>query len=336
MKLRLITEAGLNRRSFLQKTGGGLLSTLVSGGLNIETTKKLASISVSPNPNLIVMFEAGEAGRYENSVRDSLDLVKKMYARAKQFAAGGPVNLANLDGQNLELCTEVSVTKIAELIKRFGVSMDDSGEDITDFYISMPGQQIRVVSNNYMSYYDSIVVDHNNLIQSWWDSWEVWGTGHMDKEMVSLLKKNGIDPSRENIEGPGYNEEPEEWEPQEPEEIIPRPDDYLASSMHQPFESRLDKALGIVMENEKPFHGYNPNKHSTKGGLNAKGRAKAKRETGSNLKPPVTDKPSTLDPDSKKAKRRKSFCARMSGVPGPTSKGGKKTAKGAALDRWNC
>ena len=87
---------------------------------------------------------------------------------------------------------------------------------------------------------------------------------------------------------------------------------------------------------EKPFHGYNPNRHSRKGGLTAKGRAKFKREQGSNLKPPVTTKPSKLKPGSKKAKRRKSFCARMGGVKGPTSKGGKLTPKGAALKRWNC
>lgn len=86
----------------------------------------------------------------------------------------------------------------------------------------------------------------------------------------------------------------------------------------------------------KPFHGYNPNKHSRKGGLNAKGRAKFKREEGANLKPPVTTKPSKLKAGSKKAKRRKSFCARMGGVKGPTSKGGKMTPKGAALKRWNC
>ena len=92
----------------------------------------------------------------------------------------------------------------------------------------------------------------------------------------------------------------------------------------------------LEKKDDKPFHGYNPNKHSKKGGLNAKGRAKAKREEGANLKPPVTEKPSTLNPDSKKAKRRKSFCARMGGVKGPTSKEGKKTPKGAALDRWNC
>jgi hypothetical protein len=92
----------------------------------------------------------------------------------------------------------------------------------------------------------------------------------------------------------------------------------------------------ITAKAEKPFHGYNPNKHSRKGGLNAKGRATAKREQGSNLKPPVTTKPSKLKPGSKKANRRKSFCARMTGVKGPTSKGGKHTPKGAALKRWNC
>ena len=102
-----------------------------------------------------------------------------------------------------------------------------------------------------------------------------------------------------------------------------------------------DKILATVLLNKakkksKPFHGYNPKKHSRKGGLSAKGRAHFKRKEGANLKPPVTTKPSKLKPGSKKAKRRKSFCARMSGVKGPTSKGGKLTPKGAALKRWNC
>jgi len=102
--------------------------------------------------------------------------------------------------------------------------------------------------------------------------------------------------------------------------------------------SPSDLAWAIVKakKKSKPFHGYNPNRHHKKGGLNAKGRAKAKRETGANLKPPVTTKPSKLKPGSKKAKRRKSFCARMGGMKGPTSKKGKLTPKGAALRRWNC
>jgi hypothetical protein len=51
------------------------------------------------------------------------------------------------------------------------------------------------------------------------------------------------------------------------------------------------------------------------GGLNAKGVASYRRENpGSKLKMAVTTKPSKLDPDSKAAKRRKSFCARMSGL----------------------
>ena len=111
---------------------------------------------------------------------------------------------------------------------------------------------------------------------------------------------------------------------------------------HDPYVNSWDEPLLVEAllkgrkKKSKPFHGYNPNRHSRKGGLNAKGRAKFKRETGANLKPPVTTKPSKLKPGSKKAKRRKSFCARMSGVKGPTSKGGKLTPKGAALKRWNC
>ena len=74
------------------------------------------------------------------------------------------------------------------------------------------------------------------------------------------------------------------------------------------------------------------------GGLNAKGVASYRRANpGSKLKMAVTTKPSKLDPDSKPAKRRKSFCARMSGVKGPMKKpNGKPTRKAKALRKWNC
>ena len=71
-----------------------------------------------------------------------------------------------------------------------------------------------------------------------------------------------------------------------------RHDSYV-NSWDQPL---LVEALLKGKKSSKPFHGYNPNRHSRKGGLNAKGRAKFKREQGSNLKPPVTTKPSKLKP----------------------------------------
>jgi len=76
---------------------------------------------------------------------------------------------------------------------------------------------------------------------------------------------------------------------------------------------------------------------SKSGGLTAKGIAKYNRATGSNLKPAVTTPPSKLKKGSKAAKRRKSFCARMSGVKGPMRKpNGKPTRKALALRKWNC
>ena len=75
-----------------------------------------------------------------------------------------------------------------------------------------------------------------------------------------------------------------------------------------------------------------------KGGLNAKGVASYRRENpGSKLQTAVTKKPSELKAGSKDAKRRKSFCARMSGMPGPKrDEKGELTRKAASLKRWNC
>jgi hypothetical protein len=77
---------------------------------------------------------------------------------------------------------------------------------------------------------------------------------------------------------------------------------------------------------------------SASGGLNAKGIASYRKENpGSKLQMAVTTKPSKLDPDSKDAKRRKSFCARMSGMPGPMKdEKGKPTRKALSLKKWNC
>ena len=74
---------------------------------------------------------------------------------------------------------------------------------------------------------------------------------------------------------------------------------------------------------------------SPSGGLNAKGRASAKRQ-GSNLKAPVTQK----NPKGKAKSRRKSFCARMCGMKRRLTSA--KTARdpnsriNKALRKWKC
>ena len=75
--------------------------------------------------------------------------------------------------------------------------------------------------------------------------------------------------------------------------------------------------------------GQNP-----EGGLNAKGRASL-RAQGKDIKPPVSAKQAKRSP--KAAARRKSFCARMSGMPGPMKDDkGRPTRKALSLRKWDC
>ena len=80
------------------------------------------------------------------------------------------------------------------------------------------------------------------------------------------------------------------------------------------------------------------NKKDKTSGMSRKAVKAYRRENpGSKLQTAVTTKPSKLKPGSKAAKRRKSFCARMSGNKGPMKKpNGKPTPKALALRRWNC
>ncbi len=72
------------------------------------------------------------------------------------------------------------------------------------------------------------------------------------------------------------------------------------------------------------------------GGLNAKGRASYKAETGGTLKAPVTES----NPSGERAKRQNSFCSRMCGMKSENT--GADTAKdpdsriNKSLRKWNC
>ena len=75
--------------------------------------------------------------------------------------------------------------------------------------------------------------------------------------------------------------------------------------------------------------------YSKSGGMTKKGvAAYRKANPGSKLKTAVTGK---VKKGSKAAGRRKSFCARMSGVKGPMKQpNGKPTRKALALRKWKC
>lgn len=76
---------------------------------------------------------------------------------------------------------------------------------------------------------------------------------------------------------------------------------------------------------------------SKSGGLNAKGRASAKRE-GMDLKPPVSKEQAAKS--DKSAARRSSFCARMTGMKkkltGAAAAADPNSRINKSLKRWDC
>lgn len=102
-------------------------------------------------------------------------------------------------------------------------------------------------------------------------------------------------------------------------------------------KSLLNRGLGQEDMTETAAWQKKAGKNKT-GGLNQKGVDSYRKEhPGSKLQTAVTTKPSKLKAGSKDAKRRKSFCARMSGMKGPMKdEHGKSTRKALALKKWNC
>ena len=93
----------------------------------------------------------------------------------------------------------------------------------------------------------------------------------------------------------------------------------FAKTKHKGLPDKIEEAKSAAWQRKA---GKNPS-----GGLNEKGRKSYERENpGSDLKAP--------QPEG--GPRKRSFCARMSGVKGPMMKDGKPTRKKLALDKWKC
>ena len=93
----------------------------------------------------------------------------------------------------------------------------------------------------------------------------------------------------------------------------------FAKTKHKGLPEKIEEAKTAAWQRKE-------GKYKT-GGLNEKGRKSYERENpGSDLKAP--------QPEG--GPRKRSFCARMSGVKGPMMKDGKPTRKKLALDKWKC
>ena len=112
-----------------------------------------------------------------------------------------------------------------------------------------------------------------------------------------------------------------------------------AEVVWQDLESLTDDELYVFATTTTVMEDWQKaNKKDKTDGMSQKAVNAYRRENpGSKLKTAVTKKPSELKAGSKDAKRRKSFCARMSGMPGPMKKpNGEPTRKALSLRRWKC
>lgn len=100
-------------------------------------------------------------------------------------------------------------------------------------------------------------------------------------------------------------------------------------------------AIAISKKEEMDEDWQKVNKRDKTDGMSRKAVKAYRRENpGSKLKTAVTTKPSKLKKGSKSAKRRKSFCARMSGMKkahaSAKTKRDPNSPINKALRRWNC
>lgn len=122
-----------------------------------------------------------------------------------------------------------------------------------------------------------------------------------------------------------------------PEEVMAINESFGVADLprFEPLKKKADGGLICLKEGGSTAAWQRKEGKNPEGGLNAAGRASYNRETGGHLKPPVSAEQAKKSPKS--AARRKSFCARMSGMEGPMKdEKGRPTRKALALRKWDC
>ena len=117
--------------------------------------------------------------------------------------------------------------------------------------------------------------------------------------------------------------------------------DWIIGGNHSNTEDFVHMAYSAAQDEKLEEDWQKVNKKDKTSGMSKKAVSAYRRENpGSKLKTAVTTKPSKLKKGSKAAKRRKSFCARMSGMKkahaSAKTKRDPDSPINKALRRWNC
>lgn len=159
---------------------------------------------------------------------------------------------------------------------------------------------------------------------------------HINELMTSNQRGEGVRLYQQYISGKGYTKSDD----LNKTEIVAETytDGTIEVTFSEGVSEILEKAIVTYLSSqgydEILEKGLKAEHKSKKGGMTASGVKAYRRENpGSKLQTAVTED----KPTGKRAKRRRSFCSRMSGVKGPMKdKQGKPTRKALALRRWKC
>jgi hypothetical protein len=264
MKLSSLSEAGMSRRDFLKKTGASsILPSLINTGMAPEVAKDVAS-----GKKKIFVFMANGYDQYEpsgesfNGVSSSYNMIRRLAGRDANV-----VNGPEEDWESYIVGAQISPERFIHLFDSAELASGlqrHANELDYAFRVDGTNELVRITSK-FDNLLDSEWADYSNsgnILKSWWENWGQRVPAPLDISMFNRLKKSGVDPTdREDwvkeeikqnaeefpdeygdLEKYGIEEEPI----QEPEDNE-APEDYRwASSMHQPFESKLARILGVL------------------------------------------------------------------------------------------
>lgn len=248
--MRLSIVEATTRRNFIKS-----LATILAAN-NLTPVANIITKGAIDKKLVYGIHASGAFDPRASAVAQDWVKFRREFFEFKKIVGSRQIFLSPDGGDGVNFLVKASPTDLLDLIKVSGgirpeFSIDDFDEDGSWLEFNNDTSISEITDESF-----GIILEPRNLLKQWWDAWEKYGENYLDENFAKFLKNNGIDPRRKFLNGDGLNSDyvrdnaikqkhPENWEREYTDKINIK-DQYLASPMHQSFESKLNSILKTI------------------------------------------------------------------------------------------
>lgn len=193
----ILQEADINRREFLRKAGGGLLSSMVNVGIPLQTAKNFIAPNLAEIPKIFLKMTYWDYS--QTPLDEELNEIINAHNKLRQMVGAKQDIMSGVNEEMYEFGVWLTPQQMTEIMEQYPAQskyFDDGGI----WYEFNPKGRFTatITSSNSDEWTDPShlsPVSPDRLLKKWWREWGYGNVGSVSDATFAKLKRVGIDPT---------------------------------------------------------------------------------------------------------------------------------------------